>query len=114
MAVKIQLARGTDEQVDDVRVTRNKDGSISVATFSFFEPNCMVQGEAQGFQEITGLFLIDDEGEITCRNVSAKYANGSLVRVEAVHKMEGAAEWERFLRFMERYAESNGMDFNRA
>jgi photosystem II protein len=48
------------------------------------------------------------------RNVNAKFVNGKAAGIEAIHKIEGEQEWERFLRFMNRYAESNGMGLNKS
>jgi photosystem II reaction center protein Psb28 len=38
MTAIIQLTRGIDEEVSDVRLTRAKDGSSGTATFFFKEP----------------------------------------------------------------------------
>jgi photosystem II protein len=111
MTAKIQLARGIDEQVSDVKITRSKDGAFSVARFIFNQPKCM--GEESGNQDITGLYLIDDEGELISRTVSAKFMNGESTGIEAEYKMRGEAEFQRFLRFMERFAAENGMELNR-
>ncbi|MEE3716349.1 photosystem II reaction center protein Psb28 [Tumidithrix elongata RA019] len=112
MTAKIQLARGVDEEVSDVRLTRSKDGSTSTATFIINEPNCTSSANS-GLTDITGLFMIDEEGELVTRNVNAKFINGKPAGIEAVYKMEGESEWERFMRFMDRYAEANDMGFNK-
>jgi photosystem II protein len=113
MTAYLQLSRGIDEQASDVKLSRSRDGAISVATFYFDQPNCW-NPDSPEVGEITGLFMVDEEGEICTRNVSAKYINGKLTRVEAVYKMNGEYEWERFMRFMHRYAEANGMGLTRA
>lgn len=112
MTAKIQLSRGIDEQATDVKITRSKDGDMSVAVFIFDVPNCMT-GETAGSNEILGMYMIDDEGEMLTRNVNAKFVNGKAAGIEAIHKIDGEVEWERFLRFMNRYAESNGMGLNK-
>jgi photosystem II 13kDa protein len=108
----IQLARGFAEQADDVKISRAKDGSTSVATFFFETPVCMT--EEAGGAEISGMYMIDDEGEIVTRNVNAMFVNGRPAGVKATYKIEGQYDWERFLRFMERYAADNGMALNKA
>ncbi len=113
MTAKIQLARGIDEEATDVKITRSKDGDTSVAVFLFDVPNCM-SGENAGNNEILGMYMIDEEGEMVTRNVNAKFINGKSSGIEAIHKIEGEQEWQRFLRFMNRYAESNGMGLNKA
>ncbi len=112
MTATIQLALGIDEVVDDVKITRARDGSASVATFYFEAPACLEQ-EAN-VSEISGLYMTDEEGQLITRTVNAKYANGKLVRIEAIYKMSSEYEWERFLRFMNRYAEANGLGFSKS
>ena len=64
--------------------------------------------------EITGLYLIDEEGELTSTEVSCKFINGKPSAVEAKMSMRSAFEWDRFMRFMERYAEEQGLGFEKA
>ena len=45
--------------------------------------------------------------------VNGKFINGQQAGIEAIYKMTTEYEWERFLRFMNRYAESNGMSLSR-
>lgn len=111
MKARIQLARGIDEEVSDVRITRSKDGAFSVAKFIFHQPKCMAGGKNN--QDITGLYLIDDEGELISRTVNAKFMNGESTGIEAEYRMRGEEEFQRFLRFMERFAAENGMELNR-
>ena len=113
MTARIQLAIGIDEEASDVKITRSKDGDTSVAVFFFNTPNCMT-GETASTNEILGMYMIDEEGEIITRNVNAKFINGKSAGIEAIHKIDGQYEWERFLRFMNRYAEENGMSINKA
>ncbi len=109
----IQLARGVDEEVTSIRVTRSKDGSRGTATFFFEKPRVMNDAEVEN-RDITGMWMIDDEGELVTRTVNAKFVNGQSAGVEAIYRMDGLDEFERFMRFMERYRESNDMDFNKA
>lgn len=113
-AASIQFVRGLDEKcVPDVKLTRAKDGSSGVATFVFDQPNVFdASTQAQG--EITGMFMEDEEGEISTTEVNANFANGKPQSIESVYVMKSPAEWDRFMRFMERYAEENGLGFNKA
>lgn len=110
----IQFIRGLDEKVvPDVKLTRARDGSSGVATFMFNNPNCFDASTASR-GEITGMFLADEEGEISTTDVNAKFANGKPQTIEAKYIMRSPAEWDRFMRFMDRYAEANGLGFNSA
>ncbi len=113
MTAYIQFARGiTEEVVPDVRVTRSKSGNSGTATFYFESPQALT--DANVANDITGMYLIDDEGEMMTREVNARFINGQAKGIEAVLIMQSAPEWERFLRFMNRYAESAGLELDRA
>lgn len=108
MAV-IQFIRGIDEEViPDVQLTRSKDGQTGRATFFFQDPKSLPQSVSQ---EIQGMYMIDSEGELVTREVNAKFVNGQPAGLEAFYTMKTLAEWERFMRFMERYAEKNNLGF---
>ncbi|XP_078427727.1 photosystem II reaction center PSB28 protein [Wolffia australiana] len=112
MAVKpaIQFILGTDERtVPDVKLTKSRDGSNGVATFIFDEPSLFDSSGELG--DITGFFMIDDEGVIQSVDVSAKFVNGRPARIEAKYIMRTPGEWDRFMRFMERYSDANGLQF---
>ena len=70
MTAKLQLSLGIDEEATDVKITRSKDGDTSIAVFIFDVPNCMT-GENAANNEILGMYMIDEEGEMVTRNVNA-------------------------------------------
>ncbi|MGD1949293.1 MAG: photosystem II reaction center protein Psb28 [Leptolyngbyaceae cyanobacterium] len=108
---EIQFAQGVAEDViPDVRLTRAKDGSDGTATFYFDEPKALME---EGF-EVTGLYLVDEEGIITSREVNAKFINGAPAALEARLLIRSPEEWERFMRFMNRYAEEKGLGFTKS
>lgn len=98
--------------IPGVRLTRSRDGSNGQATFRFEKPSAFDAVNELG--QITGLYMMDDEGTITTTQVTAKFVNGVPSNIEAVHTMRSKEEWDRFMRFMERYAEDNGLGFNKA
>ena len=56
--------------IPDVKLTRSKDGSSGTATFVFNEPAVF---EASGeLGDITGLYLIDAEGELSTVDVQVR------------------------------------------
>ncbi len=104
---EIQFAKGVKEPtIPDVKVTRSKTGNSGTATFYFADPE-ILKGESN--DEITGMYLIDDEGEIVSREVKGKFINGEARAIEAVLIMKSPQEFERFVRFMDQYAEENGL-----
>jgi photosystem II 13kDa protein len=103
----LQFYRGTDETVvPKVKITRSKDGSKGTASFVFENPNALSGDSIEG---ITGLYMVDEEGEISTKDVNARFINGQAFALEALYIIRSPAEWDRFIRFMERYSEANGM-----
>jgi len=109
---QIEFSKGVIEEViPDVRLTRAKDGTNGTATFYFQNPNALANDSTT---EITGMYLIDEEGELSTREVKAKFVNGQPEAIEAIYVMKSVEDWERFMRFMNRYAEENGLGFNKS
>lgn len=109
---EIQFSKGiTEEVIPDVRLTRSRDGSQGTATFYFENPKAL---DTDSTEEITGMYLIDEEGEIVTREVKGKFVNGQPTALEAIVLMKSPGEWDRFMRFMERYAEEHGLGFSKS
>ena len=108
---EIQFSRGvTEEVIPDIKVTRSKTGNSGTATFYFEDPKILAKDSSD---EITGMYLVDDEGEIVSREVKGKFVNGEARAIEAVLIMKSEAEFERFVRFMDKYAEQNGLGLDK-
>lgn len=113
-AAEIQFVKGlTEKDVPDVKLTRARDGSSGTATFRFAKPNCF-DASTESAGAITGMFLIDEEGELRTSDVNASFVNGKPQSIECLYVMKSPEEWDRFMRFMERYGEANGLGFNKA
>ena len=109
---QIQFSRGIDEQVvPDVRLTRSRDGSQGTAIFYFENPKAL---DISSTEEITGMYLMDEEGEIVTREVKGKFVNGQPTALEAIIPINSPGEGERFMRFMNRYAEEHGLGFTKS
>lgn len=109
---RIEFARGIiEESIPDVKLTRSPDGSNGAASFRFEESKILDSGNNQ---EVTGMYLIDDEGELITRDVQCKFVNGEPKALEATYVMKSPQEWDRFMRFMERYAEEHGLGFTKS
>lgn len=110
----IEFIQGvTEPVVPDVSLTRSRDGTTGVATFTFDTPSFLA-AETQSQGETTGMYLNDEEGVLKTSEVTATFTNGRPRFVKAVVVMKGTDEWDRFMRFMERYAQSNGLGFSKA
>ncbi|CAK7349506.1 unnamed protein product [Dovyalis caffra] len=106
----IQFVQGTDEQtVPNVRLTKSRDGTNGMAIFTFDQPSVFDSSAEVG--DITGFYMIDEEGVLQSVDVSAKFVNGKPATIEAKYVMRTPRDWDRFMRFMERYANANGLEF---
>ena len=103
----IQFIQGTDEQtIPDVRLTKSRDGSNGVAIFTLEQASVFESSAELG--DITGLYMIDDEGVLQSVDVSTKFVNGKPARIEVKYVMRTPRDWDRF---MERYSQANGLQF---
>nr|AOM68111.2 photosystem II protein W [Rhodochaete parvula]ARO91291.1 photosystem II reaction center protein W [Rhodochaete parvula] len=110
----IQFISGFDEEVvPDINLTRSRDGSTGTATFRFANPK-VLESSSTDQGEITGMFLVDEEGKLVTRDVNALFINGKPQAIEAVYVIKNPDDWDRFMRFMERYAKDNNLTFTKA
>lgn len=100
-----------EESIPDVKLTRSKDGTNGRAIFYFENSKILESGNTQA---VTGLYLEDEEGELTSNKVNCKFINGEPKAIEAIYPIKSVEEWERFMRFMERYSEENGLGFSKS
>ena len=105
----IQFFPGVDEPVvPDIRLTRSRDGRTGQALFVFEGPEALAP-ESMG--DIGGMYLVDEEGQLVTREVNARFVNGKASALEATFTWKTTADFERFMRFAQRYADSHGMGF---
>ena len=106
----IQFFRGVNEPVvPDIRLTRSRDGRTGQATFRFEQP-AAIAPETMG--DITGMWMIDEEGEMITREVNGKFVNGKASALEAVYSWKSEEDFDRFMRFAQRYAAANGLGYS--
>ena len=106
----IQFFRGIDEPVvADIRLTRSRDGRTGQAKFVFEQPQALAP-ETMG--DIGGMWMVDEEGELVTREVNGKFVNGKPSALEATYTWKTEVDFERFMRFAQRYAEANGLGYS--
>ena len=109
--VAIQFFNGVDEKViPEIRLTKSKDGQAGQAFFRFNSPDALL---SDNFKEIQGMYLIDEEGKITTReiNIAVSKKNGKYTAIEAVYCWRSQRDFNRFMRFANRYAKQNGLAY---
>ena len=105
----IQFFRGVEEPVvPDIRLTRSRDGRTGQALFVFEGPDAL---SPESLGDITGMFMVDEEGELVAREVQARFVNGKPSALEATYTWKTPEDFERFMRFAQRYAESHDLGF---
>ncbi|MFM2172151.1 MAG: hypothetical protein RLZZ54_78 [Cyanobacteriota bacterium] len=105
----IQFFRGVDEPVvPDIRMTRSRDGRTGQAIFVFDQPEALAP-ESMG--DIGGMYMVDEEGQLVTREVNAKFVNGKPAALEATYTWKTTEDFERFMRFAQRYADSHDLGF---
>lgn len=110
----IQFIDGINETViPEIKLTRSRDGSTGTATFKFLNPD-IIQLNMQEAGNIQGMYLKDEEGELMTKDVSAKFLNGKPKGIESIYIIKSPSEWDRFMRFMERYSANNNLSFTKA
>ena len=106
----IQFLRGVDEPVvPDIRVTRSREGRTGQAIFVFEQPEALAP---EVMEAITGMFMIDEEGMLVTREVNGKFVNGKPSALEATYTWKSEQDFERFMRFAQRYADSSGLGYS--
>jgi photosystem II protein len=114
MEAKIEFIKGLKESVlPEVRLTQSRDGSTGTATFYFKNAN-ILDKETIKKGEITGMYLIDEEGILETRDINARFSNGKPEAIEVIYIMKSPESWNRFMRFMTRYGQINGLVFTKA
>ena len=58
--------------------------------------------------------MIDKEGILETRDINVNFVNGKPQAVESIYIMKSSQDWNRYMRFMERYGKSNDLVFTKA
>jgi photosystem II protein len=105
------IAGETEKCIPDVKLTRSPDGRVSTAVFTFDSP-AVLSNQFDG--DMTGMHLKDEEGVISTNDVNARFINGRPRLLVARVMLNGFEAWDRFMRWMDRYAKANGLAFTPA
>jgi len=106
----IQFFRGIDEPVvPDIRRTRSRDGRTGQAIFVFDQPEAL---SPESLGDIGGMYMVDEEGQLVTRDVNAKFVNGKPAALEATYTWKTPEDFERFMRFAQRYADTHDLGFS--
>ncbi len=112
----IEFFQGVPEELSGVSLRRNKSTGVRNVVMIFESLNALEQFNSFTKGSAQNLRLIDSEGEILVTPSSLKIIFGGddgdeLKQVKCTFEIEADSHWERFTRFMDRYAEANGMEY---
>ena len=102
--VSIQFVKGKDEEdLPEIRLFRNHDGKKGQAIYKFKNPKTIT---LENFNSIQKMYLIDEEGELSTRKIDLSISDKKIMEVKSTYNWYSEKEFERFMRFAERYANS--------
>jgi photosystem II Psb28-2 protein len=114
----IEFFVGLSEELSNVGIKHNKSTGVFSVMFMFEKLKALEKFQSFTTQTYGDLRLTDEEGTISVTPSGLKVIFGGddgddLVRVDCSFDIQDAEHWERFMRFMNRYAEANGMEFTK-
>ena len=102
--VAIQFVKGKNEKnLPEITLFRNLDGKKGQAIYKFCKPTTIT---IENFNSIQKMYLIDEEGEISTRKIDLSIIDNNITEVKSTYNWNSEKEFERFMRFAERYANS--------
>ena len=117
---RIEFVEGVDETVvPTIKMTRSatssRDGEFftGTATFWFDKADALFR-DITADSLITGMRLCDEEGVVETADVKAEFRRGNPAGITAVLVLSSPDEWNRFMRFMTRFADQSGLAFTAA
>ena len=102
--VAIQFIKGKNEKIyPEIRLFRNLDGKKGKAVYKFYKPTSIT---LKNFKSIQQMYLIDSEGELTTKKIDLTISENNVKEVKSTYNWNSEQEFERFMRFASRYANS--------
>ena len=102
--VAIQFIKGKDEKgLPEIRLFRSFDGKRGQAIYKFYNPKTVT---LKNLNSIEKMYLIDEEGELSTRKIDLSISEKYVKEVKSTYNWNSVKEFERFMRFSERYAKS--------
>lgn len=113
---QIEFFEGIAEELNDVSLRRNRSSGVRSVMMTFKQLKATERFNSFTKRFSNSMRLIDTEGVISVEPSSVKFIfsgpeGDELERVECKFEIDREDHWERFMRFMQRYAEANGMEY---
>ena len=102
--VAIQFVKGKSEKDrPEIRLFRNLDGKKGKAVYKFYKPTTIT---LKNFKLVQKMYLIDSEGELSTKKIDLTISDDHVKEVKSTYNWNSEKEFERFMRFASRYANS--------
>ena len=102
--VVIQFIKGENEKDQpEIRLFRNLDGKKGKAVYKFNKPTTIT---INNFKTVRKMYLIDSEGELSTKKIDLSISENNIKEVKSTYNWNSEKEFERFMRFASRYANS--------
>ena len=100
--VSIQFVKGKDEKdKPEIRLFRNLDGKKGKAVYKFYKIKSIT---LENFKSVQKMYLIDSEGVLSTKKVDLTISEDDIKEVRSIYSWNSEKEFERFMRFANRYA----------
>ncbi|NET01969.1 MAG: photosystem II reaction center protein Psb28 [Sphaerospermopsis sp. SIO1G2] len=112
----IQFFAGVFEELSNVSLRKETRTGKRIVVMQFEKLQAISGFQSFTKQSLNSLLLTDEEGEIQITPSATKFIFGGdegdeLKRVDCTFELERDDHWDRFMRFMYRYADANGMEY---
>jgi photosystem II Psb28-2 protein len=112
----IEFFEGVTEALSNVSLRRNQRTGVRTVVLTFEKLKALDRFNSYTKRFANALRLTDTEGVISVEPTSVQFIfagdeGDDLQRVECKLEIDRDDHWERLMRFMNRYAEANGMAY---
>jgi len=113
----IQFFEGISEELSNVSLRRNRNSGARTVLMTFNTLKALEKFNSFTKRSLNSMLLSDEEGAISVDPSSVQFLfsgpeGDELKRVECQFEVDREDHWERFMRFMNRYAEVNDMAYS--
>lgn len=109
----VEFLKDIKEEICEIKLRKGKDTGNRIIMFIFEKVNAMEK--MRSFSAGADYMLLNDEEgdiQVTPRKLEFFYKNDdNLARAECTFELVNDMQWQRLRRFLDRYAESNGMGY---
>ncbi len=113
----IQFFEGISEELSNVSLRRNRNSGARTVLMTFNTLKALEKFNSFTKRSLNSMLLSDEEGAISVDPSSVQFLfsgpeGDELKRVECQFEIDREDHWERFMRFMNRYADVNDMAYS--